>query len=45
VEIAFLPSDLTLHQVARCLEVQHEYLRLEQRGMDPLAFTGALAVQ
>src|SRR5215469_9992725 len=45
MEIAFLPRYLALHQVPRRLEVEHKNLRLEQRGLHPLAFAGALAVE
>ena len=42
--VAGLLGDLALHQPARGLEVEHEDLRLDQRGMDPLALAGALAI-
>ena len=35
--IASLGSDLTGHQPARGLEVQHEHCRFEQAGGDPAA--------
>ena len=42
--VARLLGDLALHQPARGLEVEHEDLRLDQRGVNPLALLGALAV-
>ena len=42
--VAGLLGDLALHQPARGLEVEHEDLRLDQRGVDPLALAGALAI-
>jgi len=33
------------HQPARGLEIQHEDLRLQQRGLDPLAFARHFALQ
>src|SRR5262249_29685785 len=35
--IAGLRRDLVLHEPARRLEIQHKNLRLQQRGLDPLA--------
>ena len=43
--VAGLPGDVLFHQPARGLEIQHEYLRLQQRGLDPLALAGDLAFQ
>ena len=42
--VAGLLGDLALHQPARGLEVEHEDLRFDQRGVDPLALAGALAI-
>src|SRR3974390_60581 len=43
--VAGLLGDLVHLQPARGLEVQHEDLRLKERGGDPLAFAGHLALQ
>ena len=38
-----LLGHVSLHQPARRLEVEHEYLRLHQRGLHPLPLAGAFA--
>ena len=43
--VAGLARDLALHQPARRLEVEHEDLRLQQRGRDVLALPGFLAFE
>ena len=43
--VAGLAGDLAGHQPARGLEVQHEDLRLQQRGVHPAPHAGALAVE
>ena len=45
MEIALLARHLVLHQPARRLEVEHEKLRLDQRGVDPLPLAALLALQ
>ena len=39
------PGHVARHQPARGLEIQHGDLRLQQRGLHPLAFAGDLALQ
>ena len=43
--VAGLLGHVLFHQPARGLEIQHEDLRLQQRGLHPLAFAGDLALQ
>ena len=43
--VAGLLGDILVHQPARGLEIQHEDLRLQQRGLHPLAFAGNLALE
>ena len=43
--VAGLLRHVLFHQPARGLEIQHENLRLQQRGLHPLAFAGDLALQ
>ena len=43
--VAGLLRDVLFHQPARGLEIQHEDLRLQQRGLHPLAFARNLALQ
>ena len=43
--VAGLLGDVLFHQPARGLEIQHEDLRLQQRGLHPLAFAGDVALQ
>src|SRR5438309_451569 len=43
--IASLAGYFFLHQPARGLEIEHEYLRLQQRGLHPLPLTGDLPLQ
>jgi len=45
VIVAGLFGELMHLQPARGLEVEHEDLRLQQRGRDPLAFAGNVALQ
>ena len=45
VVVAGLFGDILVHQPARGLEIQHENLRLQQRGFDPLAFAGNFALE
>ena len=42
--VAGLPRHLARHQVARGLEVEHEDLRLQERGLHPLPAPGPLAL-
>src|SRR5665213_1946470 len=44
VVVAGLLGDLAGLQPARRLEVEHEYLRFEERGVDPLPLAGLLAL-
>ena len=43
--VAGLLGDVLFHQPARGLEIQHEDLRLQQRGLHPLALAGDVALQ
>src|SRR5664279_5715001 len=43
--VAGLFGDVLSHQPARGLEIQHKNLRLQQRGLHPLAFARNLALQ
>ncbi len=43
--VAGLLGDILFHQPARGLEIQHEDLRLQQRGLHPLALAGDVALQ
>lgn len=43
--VAGLFGDILFHQPARGLEIQHEDLRLQQRGLHPLALAGDVALQ
>ena len=43
--VAGLLGDVLFHQPARGLEIQHEDLRLQQRGLHPLALAGNVALQ
>ena len=45
MEVAFLLGHLAVHREARGLEVELVEHRLEQRGVDPLALAGVLALQ
>src|SRR5262245_34016022 len=45
VVVARLLRHLALHQPARGLEVEHEDLRLQQRGLHPLSLARALALE
>src|SRR4051794_16451694 len=45
MEIAFLARNIVLHEPARRLEVEHEELRLDQRGVNPLPLAALLALQ
>ena len=40
--VSCLRGDLARHQPARGLEIEHEDLRFEQRGVHPLPLTGRL---
>jgi len=43
--VAGLLRNVLFHQPARGLEVQHEDLCLQQRGLHPLTFAGDIALQ
>ncbi len=43
--VAGLARDLTVHQPARRLEIEHEHLRLQQRRMHPTPYSGAHALE
>src|SRR5215213_8891292 len=45
VVVAGLLGDVLFHQPARGLEIQHEDLRLQERGLHPLALAGNVALQ
>src|SRR5437773_3458659 len=45
VIVAGLRRDLAVHEPARRLEVEHRHHRLEERGVDPLALAGPLALE
>jgi len=45
VIIAGLRRNLAPHQPACRLEIQHEDLRLQQAGMHPAAFAGAMPLE
>ena len=45
VIVAGLAGDFAAHGPARGLEIEHEDLRLQQRGVNPLALAGIFALQ
>ena len=43
--VAGLSGDLALDQITRGLKIEHEDLRLQQRGLDRLALAGTVAFE